>query len=176
MSHFKEIANSSKFYLSVYILVVLLISIDLLISSVEISYGQNSAVNDTQVQISKTASSNTVISDGSSSVGGFSTTYMITGTAADIKNSKDLILKTVTDDFTNSSTVGYVNLSDSSEIIGNQQIANPFASNEQIKQKIQTVLNTSIAGTNKSQANIVSMTCNFGSSLDLFSCSVSSLP
>lgn len=158
----------------IQILIVFLITVNLLISGIEISYAQNSSQN-LRVQISKTASSNTVISNGSSSVGGFSTTYMITGTVDDIKNSKDLILKTVTDDFTNSSTVGYVNLGDSSEIIGNQQIANPFASIEQIKQKIQTVLDNSTEGTNKAQADTVSITCNFGNSLDAFSCSVNPL-
>jgi hypothetical protein len=159
-------------HFQVQILVVFLITINLLISNVEISYAQNSTQNDSQVQISKTASSNIVISNGSSSIGKFNTTYMITGNAADIKNSKDLILETVTNDFTNSSTAGYVNLDNSSATSNNQQIANPFASNEQISQKIQQVLDKSIPDTGKNESNVVSLTCNFGSNLDLFSCSV----
>ena len=156
----------------VQILVVFLITINLLISNVEISYAQNSTENDTQILISKTASSNTIISNGSSSVGGFSTTYMITGTADDIKDSNDLILKTVTDDFTNSPTVGYVNPDNSSATSNNLQIANPFASNEQISQKIKEELNRTISEASMNELNLASITCQFGNSLDLFSCSV----
>jgi hypothetical protein len=82
------------------------------------------------------------------------------------------VLKTVTDDFTNSSTAGYVNLGNSSEINNNQQIANPFATNEQIKQKIQEQLDNSILDINTSTMNESSITCNFGTNLDAFSCSI----
>jgi hypothetical protein len=160
----------------VQILVVFLITVNLLISSVEISYAQNSTENELSAErlvlISKTASSNTIISNGSSSVGGFSNTYMITGNAADIKNSKELILETVTNDFTNSSTVGYVILNNGSETNDITQIANPFASNEQISQKIKEELNRTISEASMNESNLTSITCQFGNSLDLFSCSV----
>jgi hypothetical protein len=151
--------------------------VNVLISSVEISYAQNSTENEPsakgQVLVSKTASSNTIISNGSSSVGGFTTTYTITGNAADIKNSKDRIVETVTDDFSNSSTAGYVSISNpSSENTDNQQIANPFASNEQIIQKIHEELGKSISDASMNESNLASITCQFGDFLDLFSCSV----
>ena len=155
-----------------HILVVFLITINLLISSVEISYAQNSTENKPSVQdqvlISKTASGNTIISNGSSSVGGFGTTYTINGPANDIKKSKDLIRSSILDDFTNSSTIGYVKFADSKSNSANQQIANPFASNEQIEQKITELLNKVIQ--EQSNDGIVSITCNFGNNLDLFSC------
>lgn len=155
------------------ILIVFVITVNLLIYGTEISYAQNSTQNDSQVQISKTASSNIVISNGSSSVGEFNTTYTITGNAADIKNSKDRIVETVTDDFSNSSTAGYVSLSNpSSENTDNQQIANPFASNEQIIQKIHEELGKSISDASMNESNLASITCQFGNFLDLFSCSV----
>lgn len=161
------------------ILIVFVITVNLLIYGTEISYAQNSTQNDSQVQISKTASSNIVISNGSSSVGKFNSTYMITGTADDIKNSKDRIVETVTDDFSNSSTAGYVSLSNpSSENTDNQQIANPFASNEQIMQKIQEELGksiSSISDASMNESNLASITCQFGNFLDLFSCSSHSL-
>lgn len=157
----------------VLILVVFLITINLLISSVEISYAQNTTENkpsaEGQVLISKTASINTIISNGSSSVGGFSNTYTITGPTNDIKNSKDLITSSIRDDFTNGSTIGYVKLSDSNSDSDNQQIANPFASNEQIGQKITELLNKVIPKV--SNDGVVSITCTFGNSLDLFACS-----
>lgn len=157
----------------IQILVVFLITLNLLISSVDISYAQNSTGNkpsaEGQILISKTASGNTIISNGSSSVGEFSTTYTITGPDNDIKNSKDLIISSIVDDFTKSSTIGYVKLSNSNSSSGNQQIANPFASNEQIKEKITELLNK--VTQDSSNKGIVSITCTFGNNLDIFSCS-----
>jgi hypothetical protein len=157
----------------VQILVVFLITVNLLISNVEISYAQNSTENkpsvEGQILISKTASGNTIISNGSSSVGGFSTTYAITGTANDIKNSKDLITSSILNDFANSSTIGYVKLSDSNPDSDQQQMANPFASNEQIEQKITELLNKVTQDSNND--GIVSVTCSFGNNIDLFTCS-----
>ncbi len=151
-------------------LVLLLCTIGVLSLGIGISHAQNSTLNKTgEITISKTASGNTIISNSSSFVGGFTTTYMITGNATDIKNSKDLILETITNDFTNSSTVGYVNLSDEGSKTSEQQIANPFASIEQITQKIHEALNNSMKG--NSETAIVSITCNFGSSLNHFTCS-----
>ena len=165
----RSIVNSFQ----VPILLVFLITVSLLISSVEISYAQNSTENklsaEGQVLISKTASGNTIINDGSSSVGGFGTTYTITGSGNDIKNSRDLIRSSILDDFTNSSTIGYVKLSNSNPNSDKQQIANPFASNEQIQQKITELLNKVFQ--ERSNDGIVSITCNFGNNLDLFSCS-----
>ncbi len=154
-------------------LIILLFIIGILFFGTGTAFAQSSTINETgEITISKTASSNTIISNGSSFVGPFSTTYMITGNAADIKNSKDLILETVTNDFNNSSTVGYVSLSNkSSETANAQQIANPFASNEQISQKIQQELDKSISNANIQESNLVSITCQFGNFLDLFSCS-----
>ena len=157
----------------VQILVVFLITVDLLITGVQMSYAQNTTENEDsskgQVVISKTASSNTIIANGSSSIGGFGTTYTITGSSNDIENYKDLITSSILDDFTNSSTIGYVKLSESNSSSGNQQIANPFASNEQIEQKITELLNKVIQ--EASNDGIVSIICNFGNNLNLFSCS-----
>lgn len=165
--------KSSVNNFQVQILVVFLITINLLISGIETSYAQNSTKNERsaeeQVLIYKTASSNTIISNGSSSVAGFSTTYTINGSANDIKNSKGLITSSILDDFTNSSTMGYVKLTDSNSDSDKQQIANPFASNEQIEQEITELLNKVTQET--SNDGIVSITCTFSNNLNLFSCS-----
>lgn len=165
--------KSNVNHIQTQILVIFLFAIYLLVSSVEISYAQNTTENQVsahgQVIISKTASSNTIISNGSSSVGGFSTTYTITGPDNDIKNSKDLIRSSIVDDFTKSSTIGYVKLSDSNSNSDKQQIANPFASNEQIKEKITELMNK--VTQDLSNSGLISITCTFGNSLDLFACS-----
>jgi hypothetical protein len=160
-------------------LVLSLITINLLIPGFEVSYAQNPTENgssaNSQVLISKTSLSNTIISNGSSTVAGFDTTYTMTGSADDIKNSKDLISKIVIDDFNDSSTIGYVNLNHSSETNDSRQIGNPFASNEQISQKIQEQLDRSILDTDNATTQSVSITCNFGSNLGTFLCSVNPL-
>ena len=165
-------SNVNMFQLQ--ILVVFLITTSLLTSGVDISYAQNTTQNEPstedKVLISKSASSNVIISNGSSSVGGFNSTYSITGSPDDIKNLKDLITSSILDDFTNSSTMGYVKLSASDSDSDKQQIANPFASNEQIEQKITELLNK--VTQDVSNDGIVSIACVFGNNLDLFSCSL----
>jgi hypothetical protein len=158
---------------SIKIVFVLLFMINALLVIPEITDAQNSTGNQNGgITISKLASSDTIISNGSLSVGEFNSTYTITGNAADIINSKDLILETVTNDFTKSSTVGYVTLNNGSETNDITQIANPFASNEQISQKIKEELNRTISEASMNESNLTSITCQFGNSLDLFSCSV----
>jgi hypothetical protein len=71
-----------------------------------------------------------------------------------------------------SPTVGYVivskSMSNSSDMTG---ITNPFASNEQIKQKIQGLLSKSIDDAINSDTDLVEVQCSFGNNLDVFSCS-----
>ena len=69
-----------------------------------------SMVNESHIDLSKVSSSNTIISNETSFVGSFGTIYIIAGPAYDIKNSKDLIISSILNDFTNTSTIGYVKL------------------------------------------------------------------
>jgi hypothetical protein len=61
-------------------------------------------------------------------------------------------------------------MSNSSDMTG---ITNPFASNVQIKQKIQGLLSKSIDDATNSDTDLVEVQCSFGNSLDIFSCSSS---
>jgi hypothetical protein len=91
----------------------------------------------------------------------------------DIKNSKDLIVSSIIKDFANSSTIGYVKLSNStSNSSGKAEIANPFASNEQIDQKVQELVDKSIEDATNAKTALIEIKCLFGNSLDLFSCSM----
>lgn len=138
-------------------------------------YAQNntsaSIVNESHIDLSKVSSSNTIISNETSFVGSFGTIYTITGPAYDIKNSKDLIISSILNDFTNTSTIGYVKLSDSDTNSDKHEIANPFASNDQITQKIKQSLDKSILDATNIKSGLVTIKCNFGSSLEAFSCS-----
>jgi hypothetical protein len=159
-----------------FVLLLFTISILFLVPGTQ---AQNSNLTETatgHIDLSKTSSSNMIISKGTSFVGSFDTTYTITGTASDIKDSKDVIVSSIIDDFTNTSTIGYVKVPNSESSTSNtQEIANPFASNEQIEQKVQELLEESLVEATNAKTNLVSISCNFGSSLDLFSCSKNSL-
>ena len=130
------------------------------------------ASNQSQIVLSKVTTGNTIITKNTVFVGGFDAKYNIIGTPMNIKYSEDLIISSIVEDFTKSPTVGYVvvskSMSNSSDMTG---ITNPFASNEQIKQKIQGLLSKSIDVTTNSDTDLVEVQCSFGNSLDVFSCS-----
>src|SRR5262245_53170160 len=94
-----------------------------------------------EVSISRDANSQQTISDGASYVSGFDTTYDIQGGTLDLSKGRDLILSTITDDFDNSTLVGYVKGGKASEATANTTgLANPFVNVEQINEKIKSVL------------------------------------
>lgn len=71
----------------------------------------------------------------------FDTSDSITGSPRDMMNSKNLIVSSVQDDFSEFSTIGCVNASATKESVFNMTgLTNPFVSNEQINQKIQELL------------------------------------
>jgi hypothetical protein len=141
--------------------------------------GQNSGMdgnaigNQSQIVLSKIATGNTLITNNTAYVGGFDTTYAITGNSNNIKDSKDLIITSIVEDFTKSANIGYVKISNSMSNSSGTQIANPFASIDQITQKIQDLLDKSI--TQATNTGLVEVRCSFGSSLDQFSCIMNSL-
>lgn len=143
-------------------------------------YAQNSSIigsnlvtnNQNQIDLSKVATSTTKITNETAFVGGFDTKYNITGTPMNIKESKDLIISSIVEDFAKSSTVGYVKNSKSvSNLSGKTEIGNPFASNEQINQRIQELLSKSIENATNSNTKLIEIKCLFGNSLAAFSCS-----
>jgi hypothetical protein len=144
-------------------------------------YAQNSSMigsnlvtnNHNQTDLSKVATGTTEIVNGTAFVGGFDTKYNITGTPLNIKESKDLIISSIVEDFEKSSTVGYVKDSKSaSNLSGKTEIGNPFASNEQITQRIQELLSKSIENATSSNAQLIEIKCLFGNNLAAFSCKV----
>src|SRR5688572_14591758 len=60
------------------------------------------------IHITKDGTNSYIISGGSSSVGTFDTTYRVVGERSAIRASEDLIISTITDDFSSSPTIGYV--------------------------------------------------------------------
>ena len=145
-----------------------------LITSVT-AYAQNTQSGDTTLHIIKDATNSYTISSGASFIGAFDTTYSIKGSGSSMGASKDLIISTITDDFGNSPTIGYVNNTSSpspaSQSNLNQSgLSNPFAAKAAIDERIRNEITSSIdnAAAESAEGEIK---CIFGSSLDDFKCS-----
>jgi hypothetical protein len=127
------------------------------------------------IQIIKDGSNSYVISGSSSSVGSFDTTYRVAGERSTIRAAEHLIISTITDDFRKSPTIGYVT-PDGTTTTGTTApeptLPNPFATPEQITERITTELRRVIseAESNTSQGQYVEIKCNFGMSLEDMRC------
>jgi hypothetical protein len=130
------------------------------------------------IYIIKDGTNSYTISGGSSSIGSFDTTYRVAGERSAMRSAENLIISTITDDFNSSATVGYV-------MVGNTTTAssagatlpNPFATPEQITERITTELRNVIteAESNTSQGQHVEIKCNFGMTLEDMRCHYLSL-
>ena len=127
------------------------------------------------IQIIKHGSNSYVISGSSSSVGSFDTTYRVAGERSAIRAAEHLIISTITDDFRKSPIIGYVT-PDGTTTTGTTApeptLPNPFATPEQITERITTELRRVIseAESNTSQGQYVEIKCNFGMSLEDMRC------
>jgi hypothetical protein len=173
----KIMKTSTITTLSFSLLLVVILAASVYISSV---YAQNLAQTEDisgeqTLHIIKDATNSYTISSGASFIGSFDTTYTIIGSVSSLEASKDLIVSTITEDFGNSPTVGYViNTSSSSESKTNltqPSLPNPFATKSAIDEKIRSEITTSIGNAAKSDPVEGEIKCIFGSSLDDFRCS-----
>jgi len=142
------------------------------------AFAQNSSLQSNQpplhksaIEVSKKSSSKVIISNNTLFVDEFAANYRISGTLSDIQHSASLIMSSIVDDFTNATTGGYVKLTNKSDTTPGFGLANPFASTERIQEKIKEAFDKSILEANAKTGSLV-ISCNFGSVLDLFSCSV----
>jgi hypothetical protein len=163
--------------ISIFIAIVLAVSTSMIIFSILNANAQTENTTPTySISIAKDASSGLIITDGASYVSGFDTTYTIKGTKFDYDKARDLVVSDIAEDFTNSPTSGYVKVQDaSSNATG---LANPFASKEQINEKIKSVLSSTIDGifsasgvtfTIGPETHVIK--CTFGDDLESFECS-----
>ena len=126
------------------------------------------------IHITKDSTNSYVISGGSSSIGSFDTTYRIAGERSATRSAENLIIDTITSDFSSSPTIGYVMAANMTTTSGGDTTAlpNPFASPEQITERITSELRRVIteAETNTPQGQQVEIKCDFGMSLDEMRC------
>jgi len=127
------------------------------------------------IHITKDGTNSYVLSGGSSSVGSFDTTYRIVGERSAIRASEDLIISTITSDYSSSPTIGYVdasNMTTTGSTADSATLPNPFASPDQITERIRNELRMTIteAENNTPQGQFVEIKCDFGMTLDDMRC------
>ena len=167
--------------ISIFIAIVLAVSTSMISLSILNANAQTETTQNSEysIAISRDATSGLIVTDGASYVNGFDTTYTIKGTKFDYDKGRDLVLSSIIDDFTNSSTSGYVKMKENSSPDSNAtELANPFASKEQINEKIKSVLDSAIDGifstsgltfTIGPETHVIK--CTFGDNLNSFECS-----
>lgn len=130
------------------------------------------------IHITKDGTNSYVISGGSSSIGSFDTTYRIVGERSAIRASEDLIITTITSDYSSSPTIGYVSADNMTATATGgtantgATLPNPFASPEQITERITSDLRRVIseAENNTPQGQLMEINCDFGMTLDDMRC------
>ena len=165
--------------MSIFIAIVLAVSISMLSFSILNANAQTENIESPySLSISKDATSGLVITDGATYLNGFDTTYTLKGTQIDYDKARDLAISAISDDFINSPISGYVMVNDTNSSSNATGLANPFASLEQISEKINSVLNSAIDGVFSDSGLTFTIgpatyviKCTFGDTLDTFECS-----
>jgi hypothetical protein len=128
------------------------------------------------IHIIKDGTNSYVISGSSSSVGSFDTTYRVVGETSAIRASEDLIIATITSDFSSSPTIGYVMVGNTTTATAGAAdgttLPNPFATPEQITERITSDLRRVIieAENNTVEGQDVEIKCEFGMTLEDMRC------
>ena len=141
------------------------------------------------VSIIKDGTNSYLISGGSSSIGSFDTTYRIAGESSAVTAAEDLIISTITSDYSSSPIIGYVMLGNTNNATAASAgardaaaIPNPFASPEQISERVTSELRRVIGeaaannadnmttGQEVYQQQLMEIKCVFGMALDDMRC------
>jgi hypothetical protein len=124
------------------------------------------------IHIIKDTTNSYVLSGGSSSVGSFDTTYRVAGERSAIRSAENLIITTITDDFSSSPTIGYVMVGNTTTASAGATLPNPFATPEQITERITNELRRVIseAENNTVEGQDVEIKCGFGMTLQDMQC------
>jgi hypothetical protein len=130
------------------------------------------------IHIIKDTTNSYVLSGGSSSVGSFDTTYRVAGERSAIRSAENLIITTITDDFSSSPTIGYVIAGNATTASAGATLPNPFATPEQITERITNELRRVIseAENNTVEGQDVEIKCGFGMTLQDMQCHYIPLP
>src|SRR5215203_3018654 len=121
------------------------------------------------VHIIKDATNSYTLSGSSSHVGSFDTTYRIAGERSAIRSAENLIVSTITHDFRNSPTIGYIRATGGGLGVTGTEAThpNPFATPQQITERITSELRSAIT---QAEGQHVEIKCDFGMSLEDMRC------
>jgi hypothetical protein len=133
------------------------------------------------INVAKTTEGDFSVTDGASYVGPyFDTTYTMTGTANDFIKAKDVLVASILDDFSKSSTIGYIQMNSTVTQTNDNMtgLANPFVSKEQVDEKVKSVLSYALdkiehpVGIMPNIGDSRQIKCVFGNILDEFWCDI----
>lgn len=110
-----------------------------------------------------------------SSIIDFDTNFTVTGSNTNIIEEANLIKNTIIDDFDESPTIGYVKIQNGADQVNNTTLSNPFASKQQIDDKISIEFDKAIKESENSATASGTINCEFGMYLANFRCSFSDL-
>lgn len=127
------------------------------------------------IHITKHGTNSYIISGAMSSIGSFDTTYRVVGERSAIRSAENLIISTITDDFSSSRTIGYITPGGTITDTGatpEPTLPSPFATPEQITERITSELRRVIteAENSTTQGQHVEIKCDFGMSLEEMQC------
>jgi hypothetical protein len=125
------------------------------------------------VHIIKDATNSYTLSGSSSHIGSFDTTYRIAGERSAIRSAENLIISTITHDFRNSPTIGYIRAGGTGASATEAGHPSPFATPQHITERITSELRSAIT---EAQGQHVEIKCDFGMSLESMRCHHGPLP
>ena len=140
-----------------------------------------SAPSNYTINVAKTTEGNFTVTNGASYVGSsFETTYSMRGTTTDFVEAREALTSSILDDFGKSPTIGYIrmNSTDTQTNTNATGLANPFASKEQIDEKVKSVLSYALdkiehpVGITPNVGDSRELRCEFGNVLDKFWCDI----
>ena len=140
-----------------------------------------SAPLDYSIKVAKTSEGDFTVMNGASYVGpSFETTYTMIGTAPNFTKARDALITSIIDDFDKSPTIGYIKMNNTNnQSSGNiTGLANPFVSQQQINQKITSVLTYALGkiehpvGITPAVGESREIKCKFGNILNDFWCDI----
>ena len=115
------------------------------------------------------------LSNSSSQIGSFGTTYNILGTISSIKESQELIISTIVNDYDKSPFIGYILLAKNNSSSNLPELPNPFVDKSTINERITNEIHTSIDSIKKLESQNIILECDFGMEITKWNCNVNDL-
>ena len=171
----KNLSNTLIVLSALSILTISSISIMGIVESYAQTGELQSKLSASTIHITKDASNSYALSSGSSQIGTFDTTYTILGSVTSLKQSTDLVISTIINDFDKSPFIGYVIAPKSKSDTKLPTLANPFVDKSTINEKIKNEIHSSINSSQKLKTSQAEIKCSFGMEINDWKCSTHSL-